>query len=398
MSGMVEIPFAATAPYACRPDRSRGRQVKEPPSPTRSPFQRDRDRIIHSGAFRRLKHKTQVFVFHEGDHFRTRLTHSLEVSQVARTIARVLGGNEDLAEAVALAHDLGHPPFGHVGERVLGAAMAGHGGFDHNAQTIRIVTMLERRYASFDGLNLSWEALEGLAKHNGPLIGRGRSEQDLPFAIRAYPQFRELELDQFAGLEAQIAAVSDDIAYINHDIDDGLRADLFNLDDLCEVAFIAETVKSVWNAYGGIDAARRTHETLRRLISAMIDDVIDETTRRLREIDPTSAAEIRAAGRPMVAFSEPTADIIQDIKTFLFARMYRSNRVNRTMAEAETIVRTLFKTYMNEPSALPPEWRGSGGAALSARARNIADFIAGMTDRFAVDEYERLSGREADFG
>lgn len=397
MSGMVEIPFAALAPFACRPDRSKGRQVKEPPSPTRSPFQRDRDRVLHSTAFRRLKHKTQVFVFHEGDHYRTRLTHSLEVAQIARSITRVLGGNEDLAETVALAHDLGHPPFGHVGERVLSAAMAGHEGFDHNAQTVRIVTSLERRYAGFDGLNLTWETLEGLAKHNGPLLGGGRIESGLPFAIRAYPQFQSLELDQHASLEAQIAAISDDIAYINHDIDDGLRADLFTLDDLCEVPFVAETVKSVWNAYGGIEPTRRTHETLRRLISTMIDDVIDETTKRLKRIDPTSAAEIRAAGAPMAGFSEPVAAIIQDLKTFLFARMYRSGRVNRTMAEAEKVIRMLFRSYMDDPKAMPEEWRGSAGAALSARARTIADFIAGMTDRYAIDEFERLTGRDANF-
>ena len=393
-----------TAPYAARPETSRGRQVKEPLSPTRSPYQRDRDRIVHSHAFRRLKHKTQVFVTHEDDHYRTRLTHTLEVSQIARSITRVLGGNEDLAEALALAHDLGHPPFGHVGERVLAASMAGHQGFDHNAQAIRIVTLLERRYASFDGLNLTWETLEGLAKHNGPLLppGRrghdaGRPDAELPYAIRAYPHYRLLELDTHAGFEAQVAALADDIAYNNHDIDDGLRAGLFTLDQLCEVPLVAETVKSVFNAYGGIEPQRRVHETVRRLMTAMIEDAINQTTARLSKLDPALPSDVRRAGAPVVAFSEPMAKSNRDLKTFLFSHMYRSDEVNRSMAEAEKVVRMLFGRYMSEPSALPEEWQPDKSGSLTDQARNIADFIAGMTDRFAIGEYVRLFDDQPNF-
>jgi len=411
---MVEkfnTPADGTAPYAAKPDTSRGRQVNEPLSPTRSPYQRDRDRIIHSSAFRRLKHKTQVFVYHEDDHYRTRLTHSLEVAQIARSITRVLGGNEDLAEALALAHDLGHPPFGHVGERVLSAAMSDHEGFDHNAQTIRIVTLLERRYANFDGLNLTWETLEGLAKHNGPLLGAGRQsragefssgfglqEKDLPFAIRAYPHYRQLELDTQCGLEAQVAALSDDIAYNSHDIDDGLRAGLFTLDQLCEVPLVADTVKSVFSAYGGIEPQRRAHESVRRLVTAMVEDAINETMQRLSKLDPTLPSDIRRAEKPVVAFSEEMAKSNRDMKTFLFSHMYRSDQVNQTMKEAANIVNLLFGRYMSEPTALPVEWQHGKSASQSSQARNIADFIAGMTDRFAIGEYVRLFGVQPDFG
>src|SRR5690349_17936571 len=280
--------LVARAPYASVPGRSRGRLYPEPVSPTRNAFRRDCDRIIHATAFRRLAYKTQVFVFHEGDHFRTRLTHTLEVAQIARSLARSLGLDEDLAEALALAHDLGHPPFGHAGERALDRCLVACGGFDHNAQTLRVVTALERRYASFDGLNLTWETLEGLVKHNGPLtdragapIGRYR-ERGLPHAIRRYGETQNLELWSFASAEAQIAALADDIAYDAHDIDDGLRAELFTLDDLAEVALARDIFPEIRSAYPGLDTARTAHELVRRLITRMIEDVIAETGRRLR--------------------------------------------------------------------------------------------------------------------
>lgn len=391
-----------TSSYASKPETSRGRVAKEPLSATRSPYQRDRDRIVHSSAFRRLKHKTQVFVYHEGDHYRTRLTHSLEVAQIARSLSRVLGGNEDLVEALSLAHDLGHPPFGHIGEKALATAMADFGGFDHNAQTLRIVTDLERHYASFNGLNLTWETLEGLAKHNGPLLGdkvaKGKEVGELPYALRAYPHHQSLELDTFAGLEAQLAAIADDIAYNNHDIDDGLRAGLFTLDQLCNVPLVAKAVGSVFSAYGGIEPQRRIHETVRRLITAMVDDVIDETTTRLEALNPTSPSDIRRADGPIVAFSEDMAMANYDIKAFLFAHMYRAPRVNRAMTEAEKVVHRLFDSYMDKPAALPEEWQIAGKTSLTERARNIADFIAGMTDRFAISEYNRLFGEVPDFG
>jgi dGTPase len=386
-----------TASYACDPRQSRGRLHPEPPSPTRSEFQRDRDRIVHSTAFRRLKHKTQVFVFHEGDHYRTRLTHSLEVSQIARALARALGLDEDLAEALALSHDLGHTPFGHTGEDVLNACMAAYGGFDHNAQALRIVTRLERRYAAFDGLNLAWETLEGLVKHNGPLVGPDArpairyADRGVPLAILDYDREHELGLQTFAGGEAQAAAIADDIAYDAHDIDDGLRAGLFALEDLVEVPFLAGLLFEVDGRHPGLETPRRIHELVRRVITRFVEDVIAQSERRLSELAPASADEIRAAARPVVALSEGMSAADRDIKAFLHPRMYRHPRVMRVRSEADRIVHDLFGRFTAEPDAMPEEWRaGLAGAAEAQVARRVSDYIAGMTDGYAVQEHQRL--------
>jgi dGTPase len=384
----------ARAPFASVPDKSRGRLIDEPPSPTRNDFRRDCDRIIHSSAFRRLKYKTQVFVFHEGDHYRTRLTHTLEVAQIARSLARALGLDEDLAEALALAHDLGHPPFGHAGERALDAALADHGGFDHNAQTLRIVTSLERRYAAFDGLNLTWETLEGLVKHNGPLtdragnpLGRYR-EHGVPLAIRLYAQRQDLQLWSYAGAEAQAAAIADDIAYDAHDIDDGLRADLFRLDDIAEVPLVGAILGEIRARYPGLEASRLVHELVRRLITRMIENVIAESFRRLQAAAPASADGVRLAGTTLVGFSPDMEVADRSIKAFLFTGMYRHSRIARIMRDAEQVVRDLFDHYTAVPADLPPEWRAEGEHA--ERARLVADFIAGMTDRYALIEHGRF--------
>jgi dGTPase len=387
----------ARAPYACDPGRSRGRRYLEPPSRTRSDFRRDCDRIIHSAAFRRLAHKTQVFVFHEGDHFRTRLTHTLEVAQIARSLARALGLDEDLAEALALAHDLGHPPFGHAGERALERCLKAAGGFDHNAQTLRVVTILERRYAAFDGLNLTWETLEGLVKHNGPLtdragapVGRYR-DGGLPHAIRAYGAAQDLDLWSFAGAEAQVAALADDIAYDAHDIDDGLRAELFTLDDLAEVALVRDILGRIRAVHPRLDGPRVMHELGRALITAMIEDLIAETGGRLERLAPRSAEEVRLAGHPVGAFSAAMASADSAIKAFLYPRMYRHARIARIMSEAEGVVCDLFAHYADDPAELPAEWaQGLDAGDCDARVRRIADFIAGMTDRYALIEHARL--------
>jgi dGTPase len=379
----------ARAPYAVDPARARGRFVAEAPSPTRTDYQRDRDRILHSAAFRRLKHKTQVFVYHEGDHYRTRLTHTLEVSQIARSIARSLGLDEDLAETLALAHDLGHTPFGHAGERALDACMADAGGFDHNAQTLRIVTWLERRYAAFDGLNLTWETLEGLVKHNGPLTdrsGRPLSGTPLPAAIVVHAEQQDLELWSHASAEAQAAAISDDIAYNAHDIDDGLRAGLFEVDDLRNVAFLGELLGEIKRLWPGLDRSRTIHELTRRVITRFVEDAIREGERRLAELAPSSVDEVRGADRPMICFSPALVDADRAIKAFLFPRMYRHRRVMRVMEDAQSIVRDLHARYCADPSAMPEDWRDNG----AARPRAVADFIAGMTDRFAIQEHRRL--------
>ena len=386
-----------TASYCSRAEDSRGRLVPEPDSPPRSPFARDRDRIIHSSAFRRLKHKTQVFVYHDGDHYRTRLTHSIEVAQIARSIARALGLDEDLAEALALAHDLGHTPFGHAGERELDTLMKPYGGFDHNAQSLRIVTRLERRYAQFDGLNLTWETLEGLVKHNGPLIdahghGLGHySERGLPEAIVVYAEAHDLELSSFASAEAQVAAVSDDIAYNAHDIDDGLRAGLFGLIDLGDVPLAGEALSTVLKTYPGIEVQRTVHETVRRVLGGMVADVLQETQRRAKRLQPKSAQAVRELGQVLVSFSEQMREKNRVLQSFLTERMYHHQSVNDIMARAQRVVRDLFEAYSKDPNLLPPTWREDSFTDDRSRfARQVCDFIAGMTDRYALDQHKRL--------
>ena len=387
----------ARAPYASAPGRSRGRLYPEPVSPTRNAFRRDCDRIIHASAFRRLAYKTQVFVFHEGDHFRTRLTHTLEVAQIARSLARALGLDEDLAEALALAHDLGHPPFGHAGERALDRCLAACGGFDHNAQTLRVVTALERRYPAFDGLNLSWETLEGLVKHNGPLTLRDGSpigpyrERGLPPAILLHGRTQDLELWSFAGAEAQVAAIADDIAYDAHDIDDGLRAGLFSLADLAEVALIRDLLEGIRHQDPKLDPSRLVHELVRHLITQMIEDVVAETGNRLQVLAPRSADDVRHAPAPVGAFSPAMAEADRAIKGFLYPRMYRHPRIMRIMGDAERAICALFTRYAERPDDIPAEWAQLVEAEEEAgRLRLIADFIAGMTDRYALVEHARL--------
>ena len=378
------------APYASDPRSSRGRLYLQPASGVRDEFQRDRDRIIHSSAFRRLRYKTQVFVAPDGDHFRVRLTHSLEVAQIGRTIARALGLNEDLTEALCLAHDIGHPPFGHSGEDVLEACMAPYGGFDHNAHTIRMVTKLEQRYPLFDGLNLTWETLEGLAKHNGPVY--------MPtWALAEYDAIHSLDLSTYASLEAQIAAIADDIAYDNHDLDDGLRAGLFELEEALEVPFVAETWATVTARYPDVASRRRMiPELVREQIGRMVDDLLVETRRRIAEADPKSVEDVRNAGRTLVGFS-PTMKAAEDeLKQFLRARMYSHEKNRRVREPAAAIVAGLFKTFHADPRAMPDGWGEAAPMDEPARARHVADFIAGMTDRYAIRTYEQHIG-PADF-
>ena len=374
------------APYASNPERSRGRLHAELESPTRTPFQRDRDRIIHCAAFRRLEYKTQVFVHHEGDYYRTRLTHSLEVAQIARSISRVLGLDEDLAEALALAHDLGHPPFGHAGEDALDQVMAPYGGFDHNAQTLRILTSLEHRYAGFDGLNLTWETLEGVAKHNGP------RPPDAPAgAIEAYSARHDLDLHSHPGPEAQVAALSDDIAYNNHDVDDGLRARLFGIDALRGVALVGPVLDTVLDDHPDSEESRLIHEAVRRMIGAMVEDVIDASQRRLAEAKPANVDAVRRHGGSLIAFSVAMQAHDTALKRFLRDRMYRHHRVNRMASKARRIVRELFALFVDEPQCLPEEWRARcDGARTTTTARVVADYVAGMTDRFAIQEHRNL--------
>jgi dGTPase len=382
--------------YAADPAVTRGRLHDEPASPRRSVFRRDCDRIIHSSAFRRLAHKTQVFVFHEGDHYRTRLTHTLEVTQIARSLARALGLDEDLAEACALGHDLGHPPFGHAGERALDRCLADQGGFDHNAQTLSVLTRLERRYATFDGLNLTWETLEGLAKHNGPLTtANGRptaryAARGIPRAITEYCKQWDLELSSYPSAEAQVGAIADDIAYDAHDIDDGLRAEMFSLDDLASVSLVGDLLYEIDAVHHGIEAPRRAHELIRRLITRMIEDVITESEARLSTLAPCSADDVRRAERPLIGFSPAMAGMDQAIKDFLLPRLYHHPRIMRIMGEAERVVGELFERYVEHPEDLPPEWRSGLAEDAEARARLIVDFIAGMTDRYALTEHARL--------
>lgn len=375
--------------YACHPADSRGRLHPESESTFRSCFQRDRDRIIHSSAFRRLKHKTQVFVEHEGDFYRTRLTHSLEVAQVARTIAGVLGLNGELTEAVALAHDLGHTPFGHTGEDAMAKLMAPYGGFDHNAQAIRIVTKLERHYADFDGLNLTWETLEGIAKHNGPVTGA------LPYALAEYNALHDLELDTHASAEAQVAALADDIAYNHHDIHDGLRAQLFDQEEVAELPILRDCYAQVDRKYRGLDRYRRRHEALRRFFGAMVEDVIAETRREIREIDPQSAADVRAAGVPLVRFTDSVWKDLKEVRAFMFSRMYRAPSVMEVRREVTTVVEELFPHYMAHPELLPPRWQvdvRAAGEDETALARVVCDYVSGMTDRYAIEIHKELLG------
>jgi dGTPase len=385
------------APYACQPEQSRGRLFPERMSSFRSPFQRDRDRIIHSSAFRRLKHKTQVFVEHEGDYFRTRLTHSIEVAQVARTIAGVLGLNTDLAEAVALAHDLGHTPFGHTGEDALARLMAPYGGFDHNAQALRIVTRLERHYADFDGLNLTWEALEGIAKHNGPVTGPHADDKHagpLPYALAGVNAAWDLELDTHASAEAQVAAIADDVAYSHHDLHDGLRSGLFSETDLMDLPVTGPAFAEVDRLYPGLDRMRRRHEALRRVFGVMVEDVIAVAKGRLDAAQPKSVDEIRAMGTTIIRFSKPLYQDLKAVRAFLFTRMYRAPSVMVERARVTRVVDALFPLFLSRPDLLPAEWRQDVEAARddTELARIVADYVAGMTDRFAIQEHERLVG------
>jgi len=390
--------------YACNPALSRGRLFDTGASPTRSEFQRDRDRIIHSTAFRRLQHKTQVFLHHEGQHFRTRLTHSLEVSQIARSIARALKVNEDLAEAVALAHDLGHPPFGHAGERVLNDKMAAWGGFDHNIQTLRAVTLLENRYAEHDGLNLTWETLEGILKHNGPLIDRNGNpvgkyaEEGLPWGIDYIPAIADLELNTYTSIEAQIAAIADDIAYNAHDLDDALRAKILNLPDMVDVPLVGPIVEEVLDQWPDIERSRQAHEVQRRLITRTIEDVIHTTWNNIEQLAPESTIEVRNAGKTLVAFSNGVAASELELKQYLFENVYRSDPVMRNVTVGEGVVGRLFDHLMETPQ-LPDDWKN---AAINApdetrRARVICDFVAGMTDPYALDLYQRLFDARPEF-
>ena len=374
------------SPYSSNPKKSRGRLFFEEESAFRSAFQRDRDRIIHSSAFRRLKHKTQVFIEHEGDYFRTRLTHSIEVAQVARTIAGVLGLNSALTETVALAHDLGHPPFGHTGEDALNDLMAPFGGFDHNAQALRIVTMLERHYADFDGLNLTWETLEGIAKHNGPVTGR------LPYALAEYNDQHDLELTSHASAEAQVAALADDIAYNSHDLHDGLRAGLFSLEELSKMPILEDCFREVDRKYPALDEERRAHETLRRFFGVMVEDVIAQSQHNLKDLSPKSAQEIRWAGRAMIRFSNKIWSDLKVIREFLFHRVYRAPSVVEKRREVTTAVHALFPHYMAHPDQLPTPWCGPDAAeeGETALARLVTDYISGMTDRYALQQYDLI--------
>jgi len=372
------------AAFACHPELSRGRLIKEPQSRTRTPFQRDRDRIIHAGAFRKLQYKTQVFVYHEGDYYRTRLTHSLEVAQIARSIARALRLNEDLAEAIALAHDLGHTPFGHAGEDALSLAMEPHGGFDHNEQTFRIVTALEERYPDFDGLNLTWETLEGLAKHNGPVF-------DPRPALAAFDSTWPLELAGFASAEAQVAALADDIAYINHDLDDGLRAGLFDITECRELPLIGPVFHEVLRQYPDLDDARQIQAAVRELIGRMVEDLLAESSRRLEAASPACSDELRASDRPLISFSDALRSDLKPVRRFQFERMYRHYRVNRLTSKARRVLRQLFDIFLAEPNLLPDEWRRRAeDVETAARARVVADYVAGMTDRYALESHEAL--------
>ncbi len=382
----------ARAPFASDPAQSRGRIHPEPPSATRTAFQRDRDRIIHSTAFRRLMHKTQVFISPRADHFRTRLTHSLEVAQIARSMARDIGVDEDLTEAVALAHDLGHPPFGHTGEEALQQKMQPYGGFDHNDQALRVLVRLEQRYPRFAGLNLTWETLEGVVKHNGPLLEPGTSDRTLPVTLAEVCEQVDLMLGSYAGIEAQIAAIADDIAYNHHDMDDGLRAGLFTVEEVSAVDHVNAAMRGVEADYAGLDGQILVSETVRRLIGDMVADVLAETRQRLTKASVETAADVRAAPAAMVAFSEGMRHKERSLKRFLFENMYRNPAIEKERQRGAEIVAALFDAFLGAPDLLPETWRaGCVGRDTAARARLITDYIAGMTDRFATGEYERVT-------
>ena len=380
------------APYAEDPNRSQGRKYPEPESASRTAFARDRDRVIHSSAFRRLKDKTQVFVAHEGDHYRTRLTHSLEVAQIARSIAKALGLDDDLAEAVALAHDLGHPPFGHAGEDELREQMAAYGGFDHNVQTFRVLTLLEKRYPAFDGLNLTWETLEGVVKHNGPILAQLDEPAYRPVAD--YSGEHDLRLGTYASAEAQVAALADDIAYNNHDVDDGLQAGLFAMEELDEVPLIGPVLAGVRRDLPGVDARMLRLEAVRRMIGEMVGDVMTETRARAAAGCVDSPEAVRMLGRPLVSFSDAMFEDLSRLRVFLNKRMYRHYRINRMRSQARRILAEMFRLFMDDPDVLPPEWgeraRQCGKDDLIGRARLVCDYIAGMTDRYAIEEHRRL--------
>lgn len=381
------------APYACDPTQSKGRLVKEPEDKERNVFQRDRDRIVHSTAFRRLEYKTQVFINHEGDHFRTRLTHSLEVAQIARSIARSLRLNEDLAETLALAHDLGHPPFGHAGEDALDEEMKKFGGFDHNDQALRIVTKLENKYAEFDGLNLTWETLEGIVKHNGPLKGKyAKRKKEIPTTIAAYEKKNSLGLETFASLEAQVAALSDDIAYNNHDIDDGFRAGLFGISDLSELPLIGPILKKVKKLYPSIEEQRLIHETTRRTISATVHDLIEESRNHISAVNVKSSQDVRKQSKALIAFSDSMFNDLEGIRNFLHERMYRHHRMSMMRGKAKQVLRDLFRAYLSNPEFLTPEWRQGFDTAKNKAdaAKVICDYVAGMTDRYAIEQHQKL--------
>jgi len=387
------------APYASHGPASRGRLHAEPDEgagalgdlAARTPFQRDRDRILHSGAFRKLKHKTQVFVYHEGDYFRTRMTHSIEVAQIARSMARALRLNDDLAEAVSLAHDLGHTPFGHAGEDALRRAMQAHGGFDHNEQTVRVVTALEHRYAGFDGLNLTWETLEGVVKHNGPLADR----EDIRPAIRDLDTQFDLDLGNYPSAEAQLANLADDIAYLSHDFDDALRAGLFDIDAIRNLPQVDAILTDIEARHGVLPLSRLTHELVRRLISVFVQDLLGQSLKNITALPAASADDIRQAGHPVIAFSSQMAADLETIRSFLFTNMWRHYKVNRMTSKAKRVVTDLFNLFMSETNTLPDEWQSRAGVGIDAmpedaRARIIADYIASMTDRYAILEHERL--------
>ncbi|KEG16794.1 deoxyguanosinetriphosphate triphosphohydrolase [Bartonella bacilliformis] len=392
------IHYQSRAIYSTNPQTSRGRLFCETLSTTRTPFQRDRDRIIHSNAFRRLKHKTQVFIADESDHYRTRLTHSIEVSQIARTLARALHLDEDLAEAIALVHDFGHPPFGHAGEEALDESMAPYGGFDHNAQTLRIVTKLEQRYANFDGLNLTWETLEGLVKHNGPLAGPHSSNKNIPIDILQYNEQQDLELDRFAGLEAQCAAIADDIAYNAHDVDDGLRSYYLTLSQFEKIPLTASLLNDIEQAYPQLDQARRGYELVRKQITIMVEDVIQQSEKNLALIKPQNTNDVHQAGQMIVTFSPAMAMQEKQLKDFLFKNLYYHDQVIKRRNTAQYIIQKLFNCYSNNPNLMPENWYNKTTHLTDQElARVISDFLSGMTDHYALREYQRLFDQKVDF-